>query len=112
MGRDDNTITLIVTGGPSSGLKCSLTKPRTTIGKAGGGADIEINDHQASVLHRVVGVSEDMVRLYDLDSTNGTYVDDERVESASLAHYSEFRIGSTVFMVTIVSKHLAEMAYQ
>ena len=91
----------------SKGLEHQLTKAKTTIGRAGGGADIEIDDKQISVLHCVVTgtKSKDTVRLYDLASENGTYVEGERIQAASLGHFSEFRIGSTVFLLTIVSKH-------
>lgn len=104
--RSDKAITLVVIEGLSSGSKYALTKPRTTIGHAGAGADIEIHDPQVSVLHCVVGVTEEVVRLYDLDSANGTYVGDQRIQIANLNNCSEFRIGSTVFLVTIVSKHV------
>ena len=49
-----------------------------------------------------------MVRLYDLGSANGTYVNDEQIQAVSLSHFSEFRIGSTTLVVTIVSKHSNE----
>lgn len=97
-------IALLVIGGLSSGSKYPLTKPRTTIGQAGAGADVEIHDPRVSALHCVVGVTDGMVRLYDLDSANGTYVGDERIQVANLSDCSEFRIGSTVFLVTMVSK--------
>lgn len=103
---DSMTITIFALGGPSKGLKHQLAKPRTSIGQTGGGADVEIDDHKASVLHCVVDVSEGRVRLYDLDSTNGTYINEERIQAASLDHFSEFCIGSTVFLLTIVSKRL------
>ena len=96
------TVTIVVIAGQSLGLKHELTNPRTTIGRVGGGADIQIDDPQASALNTVVSVSKEMVRLYDLDSPGGTFLEDERVEAAGLQHFSEFRIGSTVFMVTIV----------
>jgi pSer/pThr/pTyr-binding forkhead associated (FHA) protein len=87
-----------------------LTKPKTSIGQAGGRADIEIDDQQASVLHCVVTETKgkDMVRLYDLGSANGTYVNGQRIRAVSLDHFSEFRVGSTEFLVTIVSKHSKE----
>src|SRR2546423_11819549 len=100
------TITITVTkGGPSSPLVYQLTKARTSIGRTGGGADIEIDDPQVSALHCVVGVAHDMVRLYDLDSANGTYVNDEPIQATELEHLSEFRLGSTWVVVTIVPKH-------
>jgi pSer/pThr/pTyr-binding forkhead associated (FHA) protein len=102
--------TIFVIGGASKGLEYELTKPKTTIGQTGGGADIEIDDQQASALHCVVTGAKDadMVRLYDLRSVNGTYVNDERIQAVSLSHFSEFRIGSTTLLVTIVSKHSNE----
>jgi pSer/pThr/pTyr-binding forkhead associated (FHA) protein len=47
-----------------------------------------------------------MVRLCDLDSANGTYLNDKRVEAAELEHLSEVCLGSTCLVVSIVPKHL------
>ena len=101
----DRTITISVMTGPSTGLKHRLTKAKTSIGQVGGGADIEIDDPQVSRLHCVVGLTEDTVRLCDLDSANGTYVNDERIQAADLEHLSEFRVGSTWLIVAISRKH-------
>jgi pSer/pThr/pTyr-binding forkhead associated (FHA) protein len=49
-----------------------------------------------------------MVRLCDLDSANGTYANEERVQAAELEHLSEFRLGSTWLVVTIVPKHFED----
>jgi pSer/pThr/pTyr-binding forkhead associated (FHA) protein len=105
---DDRTITISVITGSSNGLTHQLAKARTSIGRTGCGADIEIDDPQASALHCVVGVTHDMVRLCDLDSANGTYVNDERVQAAELEHLSEFRLGSTRLVVTIIPKHFED----
>ena len=104
---NDRTITVSVIAGPSTGLTRELTKPKTSIGKAGGGADIEINDPQVSAMHCAVGLTEDVVRLCDRDSVNGTYVNDERIQAIDLEHLGEFRIGTTWFMVVISRKHSA-----
>jgi pSer/pThr/pTyr-binding forkhead associated (FHA) protein len=95
----------VIKGGPSNPSVCQLTKARTSIGRTGGGADIEIDDPQVSALHCAVGVTHDMVRLCDLDSANGTYLNGERVEAAELEHLTEFCLGSTWLVVTIVPKH-------
>ena len=100
------TITISVIKDSLNGHTHQLTKARTSIGRTGGGADIEIDDPQVSALHCAVGVAQDMVRLCDLDSANGTYVDGERVQAADLEHLSEFCLGSTWLVVTIVPKHL------
>jgi pSer/pThr/pTyr-binding forkhead associated (FHA) protein len=104
----DKTITISIIRGPSKGLAQQLSKPRISIGSAGGGADIEIDDPKVSRLHCVVGVTQNLVRLCDLDSTNGTYINDVRVEATELAHLCEFRVGSTLFLVTILPKRKAE----
>ena len=100
----DRTIKISVIAGPSTGLTRELTKPKTSIGKVGGGADIEINDPQISPMHCAVGLTEDVVRLCDLDSANGTYVNDEQIQAVDLDHLSEFRIGSTWLVVMISSR--------
>jgi hypothetical protein len=44
----------------------------------------------------------EMIRLCDLDSSCGTYVDDELAETAGLEHLSEFSVGSSLLLVTIL----------
>jgi hypothetical protein len=100
----DKIITLSVIGGPSKGLKHEMTKPRVVVGRAGGGADLEINDLEISRRHCKVEVKQDEVRLRDLQSTNGTFVNDEKVPDALLEHLSEFRVGATLILVTIMRK--------
>ncbi len=100
----DNTITISVIGGPAKGLAHQLSKPRISIGRAGGATDIEIDDPKVSVLHCAVAASQNRIRLYDLDSTSGTYVNDERIETAELEHLAEFRVGSSLLLVTILPK--------
>jgi hypothetical protein len=97
----DKTITLVVTEGASKGLSFPLVKPYVVIGRKSGGADLEIDDREVSRFHCAVESKPDMVQLRDLDSMNGTYLDDRRVRSTELEHLSEFRVGSTVLMVTI-----------
>lgn len=100
----DKTITISVVAGPSKGVTHQFHRPRISIGRAGGGADIEIDDSKVSRLHCALGLSRGSIRLCDLGSTNGTYVNDELVEVAELGHLSEFRVGSSVLLVTIVTK--------
>ena len=97
-------VTLSVIAGPAKGQAHMLSKPRVVLGRVE--ADMEINDPEVSGSHCAVEVKDDMVRLRDLDSTNGTYVNGERVRAAELEHLSEFRIGSTVVLLTITSKRL------
>lgn len=102
---DHQTVTISVIAGPSKGLMHQFTKPRVSIGITGGGADIEIDDPQVSSVHCVVGLKRDMLRLCDLDSANGTYINDEPICRVGLEHLSEFRVGSSLLLVTIVPKY-------
>lgn len=102
---NNSAIKISVITGPSTGLTQRLTKAKISIGQVGGSADIELNDPQVSPLHCVVGVTHDLVRRCDLDSANGTYADGERVQAAELEHLSEYCLGSTGLVVTIVRKH-------
>jgi predicted Zn finger-like uncharacterized protein len=95
-------ITLSVIAGPAKGLVYPITKPRVVIGRTG--ADLEINDPEVSRWHCAVEVKGDVIRLRDLDSTNGTYYGEERVRAAELKHLCEFRIGSTVVLVTVIPR--------
>jgi hypothetical protein len=100
----DKTIAISIIAGPSKGITHQIHKPRISIGGAGGGADIEIDDPKLSRLHCTLGVSHGAIRLCDLNSTNGTYVNDELVQAAELGHLSEFRVGSSRLLVTIIAK--------
>ena len=100
----DKTITISVIAGPSKGMTHQIHKPRISIGGAGGGADIEIDDPMLSRVHCALRVSHGSIRLCDLDSTSGTYVHDELVQAAELGHLSEFRVGSSLLLVTIIAK--------
>jgi predicted Zn finger-like uncharacterized protein len=98
----DRQITLAVVAGPAKGLVCPLEKPRVVLGRDG--ADISIDDPEVSRRHCAVEVQNEIVRVRDLDSTNGTYVREERVRAAELGPEAEFRIGATVVRVSIRSK--------
>ena len=45
---------------------------------------MQIDDPEVSPMHCALAITVDGVRLYDLDSTNGTYVDDERIHEVDL----------------------------
>ena len=98
----DKAITICVTKGRSARTTHRLTKPRASIGKVGGRADMQIDDPEVCPLHCALAITENGVRLYDLDSMNGTYVDDERIQVADLQDLSMFRIGRTEFVVSVV----------
>jgi predicted RNA-binding Zn-ribbon protein involved in translation (DUF1610 family) len=96
------SITLSVIEGPARGVVYSVEKPRIVIGRAD--ADIVINDTAISRWHCAIEIKDDVIRLRDLESTNGTYFADERVRIAELKHLSEFRIGASIVMLSVTPK--------
>ena len=95
-------IALSVIGGPARGLVYSVQKPRVVIGRAD--ADIIINDKEISRWHCALEIKDDAIRLRDLESTNGTYFADERVRVAELRHLAEFRLGTSVVLLSVTPK--------
>ena len=96
------SITLAITNGPELGRSFDLSKVRTIVGRKG--ADIALNDPEVSRHHCLLEVREGFLNLKDLDSTNGTFFDEERVRAAVLQNGTEFRVGSTTMHVTFHSQ--------
>ena len=95
----DKRFSLAVIQGAATGQIFQVTKTRTTLGRSG--ADINLDDPEASRQHATVEVLGDHAILRDLGSTNGTFVDMERVEQKVLNNQNEFRIGSHVLMFIV-----------
>jgi hypothetical protein len=96
------SINLSVIEGPGRGMVYSVEKPRVVIGRAD--ADIVINDTAISRWHCAIEIKDDVIRLRDLESTNGTYFADERVRVAQLKNLSEFRIGTSIVLLSVAPK--------
>jgi hypothetical protein len=91
-----------IIAGPARGLLFPVDKPRVVLGRAD--ADIVIQDKEISRWHCAIEIKGEVIRLRDMDSTNGTYLGEERVRVAELKHLSEFRIGTTVVLVSVTPK--------
>jgi pSer/pThr/pTyr-binding forkhead associated (FHA) protein len=88
---------LEISAGPNRGKAFALKKPLVILGRVSDVADIVVPDHAASRHHAAIGYREQKFTLYDLGSTNGTFVDGNKVASVELKHGSELRIGDSVF---------------
>ncbi len=95
----DKRFSLAVIQGAATGRIFQITRSRTTVGRTGN--DIDLDDPEASRAHAVVEVLADQAILRDLGSTNGTWVDGERIEQHVLGNQAEFRIGSHALMFII-----------
>jgi len=96
------SVVLKITSGPAKGDTHKLTKPRVVLGRKG--ADIALEDGEISRYHCLLEVRDSYINLKDLDSTNGTYYDKERVRAAMLQDGSEFRIGNSMIHVSFEPK--------
>jgi hypothetical protein len=96
------SVILTVISGPGKGATHKLWKPRVVVGREG--SDIALQDPEISRHHCVIEVRETYVNLRDLDSTNGTFFEKERVRAAVLANHAEFRIGETVIRISFQPK--------
>lgn len=96
-------ISLAVLTGSAAATVHRIDKPQMTIGRSG--ADINIDDTEASRQHAMIEVREASFRLIDLGSTNGTLVDGQKItEPVELADKSEFQIGGTTLMLIVTDE--------
>lgn len=96
------SVALSVTNGPLKGKVFPLSKPRVVLGRQG--ADITLDDSEVSRKHCALEIHGVLATLVDLGSTNGTFVNEERVETAELEHLSEFRVGGNTLMFTVTKQ--------
>ena len=97
-----HNVILTIISGPGKGAAHKVAKPRVVVGREG--ADIALQDPEVSRHHCVIEVRDTYVHLRDLDSTNGTFFEEERARAALLADGAEFRIGETVLRVSFEPK--------
>ena len=95
----DKRFSLAVIQGPATGQIFPVHKTRTIIGRSGG--DINLDDPEASRQHAALEIIGEVALLRDLGSTNGTWIELERIDQRQLANQQEFRIGSHVLMFIV-----------
>jgi hypothetical protein len=98
----DADVVLTIESGPESGKSFTLVKGRTVIGRKG--ADIALEDAEVSRHHCIIEARERFINLKDLDSTNGTFMEGERVRAAVLQEGADFRIGSSLIRLSFRAK--------
>lgn len=114
MGDAETTALLLVEQAGEGGRRATVDKAQFTIGRATG-MDLQIDDRIVSSRHAVIRRSGQEWILEDLGSTNGTYINGERIDSPrvlredDLVHFARmaFRVarpgqattrGDTLFM--------------
>jgi DNA-binding NtrC family response regulator len=98
------TYSLTVVEGPDRGLRFDLdgATSRAFLGK-GPACELKLADPEVSRRHAVFDSSEVPLRLTDLSSTNGTFVNGVKVIDAHLFGGEAVRIGQTTLRVELVS---------
>ncbi|PYQ23970.1 MAG: hypothetical protein DMF81_07020 [Acidobacteria bacterium] len=95
----DKRYSLAVIQGAGTGQIHQITKTRTIIGRTG--ADLNLDDAEASRQHAAVEILGENAALRDLGSTNGTFIELDRIQQHVLNNHMEFRIGSHVLMFIV-----------
>lgn len=93
-------VSIVIKEGKNKNDLFTITKRETIIGRKE--ADIIIDDGKISKKHSKLTISGRRVEIEDLNSTNGTYLNGERIKKAPLKNLDEITIGSTKLSVMIV----------
>jgi len=94
------SVTLVVLEGGVEGTEYAVERPHSVFGRSSE-SDWTLQDDSMSKLHAAVEVGAQGVRIVDLGSTNGTYVNGARNERADLKHGDRVRLGEHVFQCLI-----------
>ncbi|MGF1510415.1 MAG: FHA domain-containing protein [Myxococcota bacterium] len=87
---------LFVCSGPDTGSTVHITRDETTLGRSSE-CHIRVSDGRASSTHARIERSDGTHRIRDLGSTNGTFVNNRRVEEVQLRSGDMIQVGETLF---------------
>ncbi|HEY1375719.1 MAG TPA: GGDEF domain-containing protein [Gemmataceae bacterium] len=82
--------------GPTMGARYALTNQAVVVGR-GDDCTIQIHDHSVSRRHARIEHAADGFRVHDLQSTNGSFVNDRPVVEALLHDGDYLRVGNCIF---------------
>lgn len=87
---------LVVINGVDLGKKYNLAQNSTIIGRSSK-VDIQIDEDSISRNHAIIEHMDDGLVVRDLNSTNGTYVNDHPIRHYTLRDGDQIKIGRTIF---------------
>src|SRR6266581_2132452 len=99
----DKRVALAILSGDRKGDVVVFEGPSVVLGRAGGGADVEVADPEMSRSHAAIDCHGARFVLRDLGSRNGTFLGAERIQSRELEDRAEFRLGGTRFMLLVTA---------
>ncbi len=91
------------------GKRLDLSEAKVTIGRSPD-ADIVIDDKRVSKVHCLVQYQKGAILVEDNNSTNGTFLNGQRIDKASVTSSALLQIGGTVMKIEFKNK--AEVDYE
>lgn len=98
---------LVLPPGAANVTELQIEKDEISIGR-GKDCDIVLDDKKASRKHAIIRRSGVNFSIKDLDSANGTYVNDEKVAERDLSGDDILKIGNVEFRFLVLSSDYAE----
>ncbi|MDF1564519.1 MAG: sigma 54-dependent Fis family transcriptional regulator [Deltaproteobacteria bacterium] len=98
-------VRLTVVAGPEQGRELVSERERIRIGSHPQ-SDLVLRDQTVSRTHAEIQLTERGYLLVDVESTNGTVLDGQRVERAYLAPGSNIKIGATILTFNAVDEEI------
>jgi pSer/pThr/pTyr-binding forkhead associated (FHA) protein len=102
---------LVIVEGPRSGTELALDRPRVEMGR-GPGVELRFEDDAMSREHACFEVVEGALRVRDLGSTNGVFLNDHPTLAAELKHGDQLQIGNHVFRYLVERLETPAPAHQ
>jgi two-component system response regulator HydG len=100
---EDGTFTISITDGPDKGRRLTFdasAPSRILVGQSPA-CELRLTDREASRRHCALEIVPGGIRVTDLESTNGTYVDRVRVYAALLEGGEMVRVGATTIAIDL-----------
>ncbi|QDV73285.1 ATP-binding protein [Botrimarina mediterranea] len=102
-----NVPSLFVIQGRDQGLRFPLDEPLVGVGRVGGNA-IQLHDTEVSRKHAVFEQTGDEFVLRDLNSSNGTFVNGQRIREKRLLSGDQVQMGRTLLLYTGAAGSVAD----
>lgn len=99
---EDTFPALKVISGEQKGRVYVLREREVLIGRSDA-CDIVLNQEPVSRIHAKIMLGAVIIMAEDLDSTNGTFIDDVQVKESALTDGNRLKIGDNVFL--FIAKH-------
>ncbi|OGW51422.1 MAG: hypothetical protein A2Z50_01995 [Nitrospirae bacterium RBG_19FT_COMBO_42_15] len=97
---EDKELFVVISDSSGTEIKHQIKTSECILGR-GEGSDIIINDPEVSRKHSAIDIYENKFVIRDLESTNGTYLNDTRIKEDLLKEGDRIRIGNTLLTFVV-----------